>query len=60
MTPEMIASWLGSGAGELKENLSSPAVQPAEKIQADIPQKLPALNNTAERLYRRWAQGLRS
>lgn len=60
MTPEMIASWLGSGAGELNENLSSPAVQPSETIKAQMAEKLPALSNTAERLYRRWVQGLRT
>jgi GMP synthase-like glutamine amidotransferase len=60
MTPEMIASWIGSGSGEVKENLGSPAVQPVETIQAEMPAKLPALSRTAERLYRRWARGLRT
>ncbi len=60
MTPEMIASWLQSGAGELKENLSSPAVQPAEKIRAEMPRRLPDLSSTADRLYRRWMTGLRA
>ena len=60
MTPEMIASWLGSGAGELKENLTSPAVQPAETIRSEMREKLPALSSTAERLYRRWARGLKT
>jgi GMP synthase-like glutamine amidotransferase len=60
MTPEMIESWIGSGAGEVRENLASPAVQPVEKIQAEVPEKLPALSDTAERLYRRWARGLRT
>ena len=60
MTPEMIASWISSGSGEVKENLSSPAVQPVEKIQAEMPSKLPHLSATAERLYRRWVTGLKS
>jgi GMP synthase-like glutamine amidotransferase len=60
MTPEMIASWIGSGAGEVRENLQSPAVQPVETIQSEMPEKLPALSNAAERLYRRWARGLRT
>jgi GMP synthase-like glutamine amidotransferase len=60
MTPEMIASWIGSGAGEVRANLTSPAVQPVEKIQAEMPEKLPALSNTAERLYRRWSEGLKT
>jgi len=60
MTPEMIASWIASGSGEVKENLASPAVQPVEEIQAGMASKLPDLSATAERLYRRWVTGLRS
>lgn len=60
MTPEMIASWIGSAAGEVRENLSSPAVQPVERIQAQMPERLPKLSTTAERLYRRWAKNLKS
>ena len=60
MTPEMIASWIGSGSGEVRENLSSPAVQPVEKIQGEMPERLPKLSSTAERLYRRWARNLRT
>lgn len=55
MTPEMIASWIGSGSGEIRANLHSPAVQSVEKIQAEMPRRLPALARTAERLYERWA-----
>jgi len=58
MTPEMIASWIASGAGEVRENLSSPAVQPVETIVADMPRRLPVLSSTAERLYRRWIEKL--
>jgi GMP synthase-like glutamine amidotransferase len=60
MTPEMIASWIGSGAGEVKANLQSPAVQPVETIRSEMPERLPALSNTAERLYKRWARGLKT
>ena len=58
MTREMIASWLASGARELEANLSSPAVQPAEAIRAEMPERLPRLNRTAERLYERWSRNL--
>ena len=58
MTPEMIASWIASGAGEVRQNLASPAVQPVEKIQGEMPARLPELSRTAERLYRRWATNL--
>ncbi|HST02660.1 MAG TPA: type 1 glutamine amidotransferase [Usitatibacter sp.] len=60
MTPAMIESWLGSGGGELRENLASPAVQPAERIVAETPARLPVLSSTAERLYRRWIENLRA
>ena len=60
MTPEMIASWIDSGSGEVRANLASPAVQPVEAIQEEMPAKLPELNRTAERLYRRWAKNLKA
>jgi GMP synthase-like glutamine amidotransferase len=59
MTPEMIASWISSGADEVAHNLASPAVQPVERIQAEMPARLPALSRLAERLYERWIVGLR-
>ena len=60
MTPEMIASWLGSGAGEIETNLSSPAVQDARTIRALEAKNLPVLNDTATRLYRHWIRNLRT
>ena len=60
MTAEMIASWIDSGSGEVRANLASPAVQPVEAIQEEMPAKLPELNRTAERLYRRWAKNLKA
>jgi GMP synthase-like glutamine amidotransferase len=59
MTPGMIASWIASGGGEIEASLSSPAVQPVERIVADMPARLPVLSSTAERLYRSWLPGLR-
>ena len=59
MTPQMIASWLESGAGELNASLASPAVQDAGTIQAQIPQNLSKLSATADRLYTRWMKNLR-
>ena len=58
MTSEMIASWCGSGREEVEENLASPAVQPVERMQAEMPERLPALNEMAERLYSRWARNI--
>jgi hypothetical protein len=59
MTPEMIDSWIASGAGEVRENLHSPAVQPVEHIRGQAPRRLPGLSRMAERLYERWARKLR-
>jgi GMP synthase-like glutamine amidotransferase len=58
MTPEMIASWIATGASEVQANLHSPAVQRVDEIQAQIPQRLPALSRAAERLYTRWLEKL--
>jgi GMP synthase-like glutamine amidotransferase len=58
MTPEMIASWIASGRGEIDANLDSPAVQSVERITGDMPKRLPALSSVAERLYKRWARNL--
>jgi GMP synthase-like glutamine amidotransferase len=60
MTPEMIASWCELGAEEIQENLASPSVMPVERIKAQMPERLPALSNTADRLYTRWIKGLKS
>ena len=60
MTPEMIESWIGSGAREVQENLSSPAVQPVATIRQQAPRYLPELGHAADRLYRRWVRGLQS
>jgi GMP synthase-like glutamine amidotransferase len=60
MTPEMIESWIASGRGEVEANLASPAVQPVERITAEMPARLPELNATADRLYRRWIANLKA
>ncbi|HUQ29799.1 MAG TPA: type 1 glutamine amidotransferase [Usitatibacter sp.] len=60
MTPQMIESWIGgNGKSEIDANLSSPAVQPAERITGEMARRLPDLSRNAERLYRRWIANLR-
>ena len=59
MTPEMIASWCESGADEVVESAASPAVQPVERMKAEMPQRLGDLNRAADRLYTRWVRGLK-
>ena len=61
MTPEMIESWIGgNGKREIDANLASPAVQPVERITADMTARLPDLSRNAERLYRQWITNLRA
>lgn len=59
MTPEMIRSWCESGADEVSDARSSPAVQSVASIEASTPARLPGLSDMAERLYKRWIAGLR-
>lgn len=58
MTPELIQSWCESGAEEVAESRSSPAVQPVERMQAEMGERLPVLSDVADRLYSRWTRGL--
>jgi GMP synthase-like glutamine amidotransferase len=58
MTEELIHSWLGSGADEMKESCASPAVQDVDEIQRDMRPRLAALNEVANRVYDRWTEGL--
>jgi GMP synthase-like glutamine amidotransferase len=61
MTPELIAAWCRSGAREIERNLKkSPAVQPVEEIQRDLDLRLAELHRVADRIYDRWAAGLKT
>ncbi len=58
MTEYMIREWCAVGAAELESSKSSPAVQSAAVMLAQIPDKLPPLHDVASQLYRHWLQGL--
>ncbi|HEY6093872.1 MAG TPA: type 1 glutamine amidotransferase [Gallionellaceae bacterium] len=58
MTAEMIRDWCRVGADELAESASSPAVQSAAEMQAQLDEQLPALHSLAEQVYSHWVQGL--
>ena len=58
MTPELVRTWCRTGAREIAESLASPAVQPAQAIEAQASERLPLLTDTARRLYTRWIRGL--
>jgi GMP synthase-like glutamine amidotransferase len=58
MNAHMIEEWCKAGAADLAANLSSPAVQSAETMQAQMHDKLPILNQVAGRLYRNWIHSI--
>ncbi len=58
MTEHMIRDWCEAGADELAANASSPAVQSAETMLAEMHDKLPELHRVATQLYRHWLHGL--
>ncbi len=58
MTGAMIREWCEVGAGEIAASASSPAVQTAQTMQAQIADRLPQLQNVARQLYQRWVEGL--
>jgi hypothetical protein len=58
MTPELVQTWLETGAKEIDEAKSSPAVQRPEHIRRDLQEKLGRLNEVATKLYDRWTEGL--
>ncbi len=59
MTDAMIISWCEIGADEILAGRDSPAVQSAGGMQRQMAAELPQLQDVAERLYTRWAAGLR-
>jgi GMP synthase-like glutamine amidotransferase len=58
MTPELIESWLSSGAEEIGASTSSPAVQAPDEIRKGLNDRAAALNAVASRIYDRWVEGL--
>ncbi len=58
MTEHMIREWCEVGAAELESGKNSPAVQSADVMLAQMPEKLPALHHVATRLYWHWLHGL--
>ncbi|SEK90293.1 type 1 glutamine amidotransferase [Nitrosovibrio tenuis] len=59
MTDEMVRTWCAIGAEEIATNLG-PSVQSVEAIQANLAERVPALNKVAGRLYEKWISGLES
>jgi len=58
MTEPVIRRWCQEGVVEIAAN-SVLSVQSVPTILADIPHKLPALNQMAVQVYKTWVTGLR-
>ncbi|MGH8690407.1 MAG: type 1 glutamine amidotransferase, partial [Burkholderiales bacterium] len=58
MTPELVRTWIGTGADEIREHRKSPAVQGPAEMQKDLDPRLERLHQVADRIYDRWAEGL--
>jgi GMP synthase-like glutamine amidotransferase len=59
MTEDYIREWCRVGRREIAGS-QSPAVQPVEAILAQLPDKLPLLNQVADMLYGIWIQELKA
>ncbi len=59
MTPEMIAAWCRQWDEEAAGIAHQPSIQGAAAMQAEMPQRLPAMRRLADRLYGVWIGGLK-
>lgn len=59
MTADMVRDWCAAGLQELASETGNAAVQSADEMQRDLPQRINKLNALADRIYGRWIQGLR-
>ena len=53
MTEKMVSTWYEAGAGEIA-NSPGPAVQSLEEVQANLTNRISALNEVAKNLYLKW------
>jgi hypothetical protein len=60
MTEDLVRTWVSGGMGEIAESLSSPAVQSPEDIERDLSVRVATLRGVADRIYDRWALGLKT
>jgi GMP synthase-like glutamine amidotransferase len=58
MTAELVRSWCETGEREIARRPDA-AVQPMHRMLADLDGRLAALQAVADRVYARWAQGLK-
>lgn len=60
MTEDMVRSWSKVNAAEIAQNLTSPAVQSTETMQANLASRVSILNTVADRLYGKWICALKN
>ena len=60
MTEDLIKGWCRGGAKEIAESRESPGVQPVHEIERQLPARVAALHQVADRLYARWTAGLKA
>lgn len=58
MTAELVRTWAGTGADEIRSHRKSPAVQGPEEMQKDLDPRLERLHQVADRIYDKWTEGL--
>ena len=59
MTEDLICDWCRGGADEIRASAASPGVQAPAKIEKNLEARVAALHKIADRIYDRWAEGLR-
>ena len=60
MTAEMVKIWCEANATELVQSRESPAVSSSEEIQANLDDRIAALQSIADRLYKKWIKALKN
>lgn len=58
MTEDMVRAWYRGGADEIGRSRASPGVQPAAKVEKNLPERIAALHKVADRVYDKWCEGL--
>jgi len=58
MTEDLIRNWCRGGADEIEAAKASPGVQSPARIEKNLPERVAALHQAADRVYDRWTEGL--
>ncbi len=60
VTPEIIDGWIEVGRGEIADASGVACVQSEDEMRVAMPARVARMGRVAQRLYDRWAQGLRA